>query len=144
MATTPNAAVVLNGPLQNNRGGQAVCDCSFAIAASTANISLVTIQLATGDGATAVGQAKMVDLVLSDSATGDGLTATTASGAVTATTGVVISTYTAKKALRVQADKTGKIVLSITDTAKTGFYVAVDGGAFGPMVSRQLVAADYG
>jgi hypothetical protein len=84
------------------------------------------------------------DMFLSDSPAGVGLTATTASGAVAPSTGTLIQTYTAKKALYVQTDGTGTINLQITDAAKTGFYIICQTpGAF-PTVSRQLVAGDYG
>ncbi len=114
-------------------------------AASTANICLVTIQFQDGVGNN-LGVPVDFDLLLSDAATGTGLTAVTASGAVAAsgTAGIDLATLTTKKALRCQSDATGKYVLSITDTAKTGFYIAVSGGFGNLIVSAQLVAANYG
>ncbi len=82
-------------------------------------------------------------LYLSDASTGIGLTGTTASGAVTAkaASGTDFGAITAKKALIAQTKADGSFILSITDTAKTGFYVCavpMRGGV--PSVSAQLVA----
>ncbi len=62
------------------------------------------------------------DITLSDAATGAGLTGTTASGGISATTGIVLVVLTAAKALRVQTDANGKFVLQIIDSSKTAFY----------------------
>lgn len=119
---------------------------TFSIAAGGANVSEVTITVKDGSG-TAVAGVHHFDVWLSDAASGAGLTGTTASGTVTAkaASGVVVSTYTAKKALRIQTLATGIFVLEITDTAKTGFYVAVAHPLTGrAAVSEQLVTASYG
>jgi hypothetical protein len=85
-----------------------------------------------------------LDVILSDAANGVGVTAVTASGAVTFTAGTVLNTYSAKKAFYVQSDATGKVVFTIVDAAKTGFYCMVQAGSQPlPSVSRQLVAGDY-
>jgi len=115
-------------------------------AAGAADVCEVTVAVKDAAGA-AVAQVFNLDLWLSDAASGAGLTAVTASGAVTNKTasGIVLGTYTAKKALRVQTLATGVFVLSITDSAKTGFYVVAQVPATGrPAVSAQLVAGDYG
>lgn len=121
---------------------------SFSIAPGAANISNVTITIV--DNASTpntLTRAHNFELWLSDASTGIGLTATTASGTVQAksASGTVLGALTAKKALRVQSLATGVFVLEITDTAKTGFFVAVklDTGAVFS-VSRQLTSADYG
>ena len=119
---------------------------TLTIAAAGANISEVTITVKDGAGV-AIPGVHHFDVWLSDAATGAGLTGTTASGTVTvkAASGVVIDTHTAKKALRVQTLATGIFVLEITDTAKTGFYVAVQHPLTGKaVVSAQLVTASYG
>jgi len=117
---------------------------TFVIAASTANITLVTGTVKSTSGL-ALAFPTSFDLYLSDAVTGAGLTAVTASGAVTVgTPGAVIGTYTTKKALRVQTDAVGAFQLSITDTAKTGFYVVYALDGLPPFVSRQLVTGDYG
>lgn len=117
----------------------------FTIAAGGTNETRITIQAVDAAGTNLTG-AYNFNVMLSDAATGVGLTATTASGAVTTHTGggTVIGTDTAKKALHVQTNASGNAIITITDTAKTGFYVVavrpVDGKA---VVSRQLVTADY-
>lgn len=119
---------------------------TFSIAAGGANVSEVTITVKDGSGA-AVAGVHHLDVWLSDAASGAGLTGTTASGTVTAkaASGVVLVAYTAKKAIRVQTLATGVFVLEITDTAKTGFYVAAANPLTGrAAVSSQLVTASYG
>lgn len=103
---------------------------------------IVTVQ--DGNGNTITGVAFLVDLWLSDDASGLSITATTASGAVAVATGVQIAQDVTKKYLRVITATSGTVEVDITDTSKTGFYIAanVRGIAF-PSVSRQLVAADY-
>lgn len=112
--------------------------------ASTANVSLVTFTLKDFEGNT-VAEVRMLDIWLSDAATGAGLTATTASGAVAAAaaSGADIGTLTTKKALRVQTLATGLYTLSITDTAKTGFFPCAQ-LASGTVVGAQMVTASYG
>jgi hypothetical protein len=118
---------------------------TFTPAAGSANVSLVTLQVTDGNGNSVAGVFNF-DIWLSDAATGAGLTATTASGAVGAgASGADFGDYTAKKAKRVQTDATGKYILSITDTAKTGFYVAAQTpGSRRAAVSAQLITANYG
>lgn len=119
---------------------------TFSIAAAGANVSEVTITVKDGAGV-AVAGVHHLDVWLSDAATGAGLTGTTASGTVTAkaASGIVLSTYTAKKALRVQTLATGIFILEITDTAKTTFYVAATSPLTGrASVSAQLATASYG
>lgn len=120
-------------------------EVEFTITAGASNIALIEVQLNDGAG-TDMTEVLNFDVWLSDAATGAGLTATTASGAVTVgTPGAVVGTYEAKKALRVQSDATGTFQLSITDTAKTGFYVCVQNPFTGMTeVSTQLQTADYG
>lgn len=135
----------LQGPLQlaSVPVGSTV---TFSIAAAGANVSEVTITVKDGAGV-AVAGVHHLDVWLSDAATGAGLTGTTASGTVTAkaASGIVYSTATAKKALRVQTLATGVFVLEITDTAKTGFYVCATNPLTGrATVSAQLVTASYG
>lgn len=119
---------------------------TFAPAAGGANVSEVTVTMKDGSGGT-VAAVQHLDLWLSDAATCEGLTGTTASGAVAAKTasGTDITAYTAKKALRVQTLATGVYILSITDTAKTGFFVCGQAPGTGKAVaSAQLVTGNYG
>lgn len=119
---------------------------TFSYAAGAANISEVTITVKDAAGDT-IASPHTLDVYLSDSEVGEGLTATTASGTVTAKTssGEVLGTLAAKKALRVQTLATGVFILEITDTAKTGFYPIVSLPSTGAtIVGEQMVTGDYG
>jgi predicted RecA/RadA family phage recombinase len=118
---------------------------SFTPAASSSNICLVTVQVKNAAGVAVAGVFNF-DLWLSDAITGAGLTGTTASGNVVAgAAGVDLSTYTSKKALRIQTDATGKYILSITDTSKTAFYVCGSTPGSGVTgISAALLTANYG
>lgn len=112
-------------------------------AAGTSNVCLATIQVLDTNG-NAIATKEVLDVWLSDAATGAGLTGTSASGAVGAgTAGTDLIVRTAKKETLVQTDATGKYILSITDSSKTGFYIAVQRGSV-LTVSAQLVSGNYG
>lgn len=116
-----------------------------AVAAGAANISEVTITVRNANGYPISGA--VFDLWLSDSAAGIGYSATTASGAVTVktagTTGTLMGTYLAKFGLRVMTLANGTFVLSITDTAKTAFKIAVNIDGVTQVVAT-LATASYG
>jgi hypothetical protein len=138
-ATTATAAEV-------NLTDNMSANITFSPAAGAANVSDVTITVKDAAGATIAAPFNL-DVWLSDAATGAGLTGTTASGTVTAkaASGAVIATHSAKKALLVQTLATGVFILEITDTAKTGFYVAATVPSTGrTVVSAQLITANYG
>lgn len=118
---------------------------TFAVAAGAANVSEVTITVKDGTG-TAMAVPCILDVLLSDAATGTGLTATTASGAVAAkaSSGTDLAVLVAKKATKVQTKADGTYILSITDTAKTGFYVVANIPGQKPSVSSVLVTGSYG
>ena len=110
------------------------------------NQTFITIQLTDFDGNNIVGVYNF-DVWLSDAVSGAGLTATTASGAVanSGTGGADLAVYTAKKALYVQTDATGKYVLAITDTAKTAFKVfAINPSDGQATLVSTLLTANYG
>ena len=122
--------------------------------AAASNSTTVTVQIVDYFGTSVAGVFNF-DIWLSDAATGAGLTATTASGTVAnggnaggtvvTAAGADFATYTAKKALYVQTDATGKYTLKITDTAKTAFKVAAINPADGQtVVGATLSAANYG
>lgn len=117
---------------------------TFTPTSAASNVCEVAISINDGAG-TAIAKPFIFDVWLSDAATGAGLTGTAASGTVTAksASGVVIDTYTSKKALRVQALATGIFTLEITDSGNTGYYVAAQVGGI-LAVSDQLEASDYG
>lgn len=118
---------------------------TFAAAAGAANITEVTITAQDADGNT-VAAPLAFTVWLSDAATGVGLTATAASGTVQAksASGADFGALTAKKALVVQTLATGVYILEITDTAKTGFFVAAQAPNGAASISAQLVTGDYG
>jgi hypothetical protein len=118
---------------------------TFSPATGSTNQTLVTVQVKDAAGNNLAGPFELL-IYLSDSAAGSGLTATTASGAVAAgASGTDLQTKVTKKALDVLTDATGKYVLAITDSAKTGFYlVTMCPGTGAVQVSAQLVAGNYG
>lgn len=115
---------------------------TFSIAAGASNVTAVTVTFKTAQG-TAINNAFPFEVWLSDAATGAGETGTSASGTPALTTGTQYRILSAKKAWSGACNTSGVAVLTITDTAKTGFYVAVLLPT-GVVVSRQLVSADYG
>lgn len=139
--------VHLNGANLYDQGEAALPQqVAISAAAGSANVSLVTFQVKDGAG-TALAAVFNLDVWLSDDATaGAGLTATSASGAVAAgASGADLGDYTAKKAKRVQTDATGKYILSITDTGKTGFVPCAQCPGTGKtVVGAALVAGNYG
>lgn len=118
---------------------------TFTPAASTSNVCNVTIQLQDGAG-NSVAVVTKLDIWLSDAATGIGLTGTTASGGVAAgSSGTILGALTTSKALSAITDAAGKFILAITDTSKTGFYVACTiPGTNKVAVSAALVTGNYG
>jgi hypothetical protein len=119
---------------------------SFAAAAGAENVANVTISVLDKDGRLVAGNHALA-IWLSDDAGGAGLTGTTASGTVQAASGegAVLTALTAKKHITAVTKAAGTFVLEITDSAKTGFYVAAAVlGAVGVGVSAQLVAGNYG
>jgi hypothetical protein len=119
---------------------------AYSIAAGGANVCEVTLTVQDGHG-NAMAVPIVLNVWLSDAATGAGLTASSASGTVQAksASGADFGALTAKKALVVQTKADGTYILEITDTAKTGFYVAAELPFAGlPVISRQLVTGDYG
>lgn len=128
--------------------GKEIDGFSFSPAkGGSANICLVTIQALNNEDQAVVSTDfpdTPVLVWLSDSATGAGLTATTPSGGIAAgATGNVLGVLTTSKAIMAQMIN-GVFILSITDTAKTGFYVCARNFAkpFSSF-SAQLTSANY-
>jgi len=138
-------ALTINAAEANLLDG-APASFSFSPAAGGANVCEVTITAKDAAAATLAG-IRNIEIWLSDAATGAGLTSTTASGTVAAKSaaGTDLTALTAKKHLIGQTLAAGTYVLEITDTAKTGFYVAVKNPITGAIhVSSQLVTGNYG
>jgi hypothetical protein len=136
----PNGAIEFDG----NENPLAML-ASISNAANGANTTAITIQLKDGGGNN-LAVVVPIDVWLSDAATGIGLTGTTASGTVgTGASGTDLGTLTSKKAFRSITDATGKYILGIVDTVKTGFFpcctIAGTGQIF---VGAQLTAGSYG
>lgn len=90
---------------------------TVALAAGASNTLTATITVVDGQGNTKAG-VWPVEVWISEAATGIGLTADSYSGAVTATTGAVLTALTAKKHFKCVTAATGVLVLSAVDSAK--------------------------
>ena len=118
---------------------------TISAAAGSTNIANVTLTVKNSAGTT-LAAVWPLTIWLSDAATGVGLTATSASGTVQAksASGTDLGVLTAKKALQVNTLATGIYILEITDSAKTGFYVAAQLPNGITVISSKLVTANYG
>jgi len=136
---------MLAGGLDKLLGVNMPAQISFAVAAGGANVSEMTIVVKDAVGNPVTRMHNLL-LWLSDAATGAGATATTTSGAVAAkaASGTDLVVLTAKKVYLAQTLVSGVYIMSITDTAKTGFYVCAQLGDLPLAVSAQLVAGNYG
>lgn len=143
-STSTNATLTATAAEINNRDHGQPALATISPAAGASNICLVTITVKDGAGVAITGPTNLV-VTLSDASSGAGLTATTASGNVVAgASGVDLATLVAKKALHVQTTAAGVYILSITDAAKTGFYVCAFIPGLKGIVSAQLVTGNYG
>ncbi len=139
------------GSLTSRDGIEAVLDravpakVTFAIApGANANVTTVTLVVQDGGGQAITDGPVNFDLLISDSSLGFGNTSITTSGNDSITTGTLEATLVSKKALRVQTDATGTVVLGLTDTGKSLFYFVAAGGPFpSAWVSRITAAGDY-
>jgi len=122
-------------------GANAPDTVEFTVTPGAAGVTSIAMNLK--HGTLPVSGTYPVSVHLSDSPDGEGVTATTASGAVTTSVGAVAATPEAKKALLCAPTATGNLTLSITDTAKTAFFVVVTlpGGL---QEIKQLSTEDYG
>lgn len=118
---------------------------TIALAAGAANSFDATITVKDKDGNT-IAARHVLEVWISDDADGNGLTATAASGALTASTGTILTALTAKKHVRLTTAATGIAVLNLVDSAKTqGERVVVTNPASNrPVVSAPTVTATYG
>lgn len=123
-------------------GVQIPTTATFSIAAGASTVTAVTITFKTAQGK-AISNVFPFEVWLSDSSAGAGETGTTASGTPAITTGTQYRILTAKKAWLGACNSSGVAVLTITDNAKTTFYVAVR-LPNSVVVSRILATGDYG
>jgi hypothetical protein len=118
---------------------------TVAIAAGTTNTVTATISVLNEAGA-AVSGIHMLNVWISAAADGGAITTTSASGALTATTGAIVTAVTAKKHVLATTSATGVLVLSLVDSGKTQgerFCVA-DPNSGQIVVSAATVTASYG
>src|SRR5690349_4036023 len=113
-------ALTQDGAFQDGAFNKLAGKVTFSPAAGSANVSLITLQVCDPADNSLAQNFEML-VYLSDDPAGNGLTATTASGAVGAgASGTDLQVKVSKKALDVLTDNTGKYILTITDTGKTG------------------------
>ena len=128
---------------ENMKGEQADITIGFTAGASNASTVAITVKDAAGN---AVSEPYLLDVWLSDAATGLGLTATASSSAAAIVSGYgsIFTINTAKKCWDVQTNASGEARITITDTAKTRFYVGVRDPRSGrSLVSAKMATADY-
>ena len=118
---------------------------TIVLAAGATNSVDATITVTDKDGV-AIPGIHALDVWVSDDANGSGLTATAASGALTASTGVILTALTAKKHVKLTTAATGIAVLNLVDSAKTQGerFVVTNPGNGRPVVSAPTVTATYG
>lgn len=90
---------------------------SYAASATTDGIE-ATFQVVDGSG-NAIAAIHTLNVWISDDADGSGLTATSASGALTAATGTILTALTAKKHVLANTSSAGTLVLKLVDSANT-------------------------
>lgn len=116
---------------------------SYAASGSTDGIEATyTVVDAAG---TAIDAIHNLECWISDDANGSGLTATSASGALTAATGTILSAHTAKKHVSANTDANGVLTLLLVDSANTaGERFCVKNPVTGKIiVGDATVAGDY-
>jgi len=105
--------------IQYHGGTKIPFDVTIAIAASQTTDGIeATLTVKDRAGNTVTGL-HVLEVWVSDDADGGGLTATSASGALTATTGVILTALTAKKHVKLTTADTGIAVLLLVDSANT-------------------------
>jgi hypothetical protein len=114
------------------------------VAAGASTICTVTLQAQDLNG---VNLAQVFDLYfyLSDSATGAGFSAHVPTGGLNVTAGTAILTKVTNLVLEALTDATGKLVFTITDTARTLYYIVSEVPGTGLLsIGPQLITGNYG
>jgi hypothetical protein len=117
---------------------------TFTPAAGASTICNVTIQL---QDLASVNCSTVFDLTvwLSDSSVGAGFAAHVPTGGITVTSGTSVFSKVTNIAIEALTTATGSMVLQITDTARTAYFVCTELPGTGLVaVSAQLVTANYG
>lgn len=124
--------------------GEVAQTATVALSAGAADTMTITITLKDAFG-TAFAERHRVEVYISTSSAGAGLSATSYSGALTATTGDILTAHTAKKHVTAVTNASGVLVLSLVDTAKAaGEYVVVVLPNGKLIVSAASVTGSYG
>lgn len=123
-------------------GAIATCTIAYAASATTDGIE-ATYTFKDAAGA-AVSGIHTVQVYISDDADGNGLTATSASGALTAATGTILTALTAKKHVIANTSSAGVLKLLLVDAANTAnerFCAVLPSGKI--IVGAATVGTDY-
>ena len=118
---------------------------TIAYAASTTTDGIeATFTVVDAEG-TAISAIHTLNVWISDDADGSGLTATSASGALTAATGTILTALTAKKHVIANTDANGVLTLLLVDSANTADeYFVVQNPVNGRLIlGPATVATDY-
>lgn len=122
-----------------------VADITIAYAASGTTDGIEATLTVKDAAGTAIDAIHNLEVWISDDADGSGLTATSASGALTAATGTILTAYTAKKHVSANTDANGVLTLLLVDSANTaGERFCVRNPLNGKIiVGDATVATDY-
>lgn len=117
---------------------------TIALAAGAANVMTITISVKDNNG-NLIAQPHALEFWNSTLATGIGLSATAYSGALAATTGAILTAFTAKHHASIVTAATGIAVLTITDTGKPATeYMVVKHPDNGTLVVSGASGANWG
>jgi len=137
------ADVSMTGVLKLDTVSQAL-NATIALAAGATNSIDATITMVDMAGTTVTGVHE-VEVFITESNTGAlGLTADSASGALTASTGVVLTALTAKKHITAVTDVNGVLVLNLVDSAKPADQYFAVKRPFGSLILSAASGADWG
>ena len=119
MATTTFSGPVdsTNGLKINGTALPTTVAISYAASATTDGIE-ATFQVQDGEGNSLSG-IRTLEVWISDDTDGSGLTATSASGALTAAAGTILTALTAKKHVSANTNSSGALTLLLVDSANT-------------------------
>lgn len=140
-----NGTAITASAAEINLNDDVAANVTIAYAAGNSTDELnATITVVDAAGV-AIDAIHTLEVYISDDADGSGLTATSASGALTAETGTILTALTAKKHIKANTAATGVLVLSLVDSANTaGERVCVVNPVNGKViVGDATVAGDY-
>jgi hypothetical protein len=117
---------------------------AYAAHGSTTDGLVATLTVVDGSGV-AIAAVHSLEVWISDAANGIALTSTSASGALTATTGLIRTAVTAKKHIQLLTAATGIGVLLLVDSANTADerFVVKNPATGASIIGAATVAGDY-